>query len=89
MEDGTVLQDFQDVMNKWSNHFSTLLNDDPDCPGAEPTGGGIGDDGIEYGEVHRGPDLEVRITLEEVRLSLARAKDGKAIGWDGIPVEVV
>ncbi len=89
MEDGTVSQDFQDVMNKWSNHFSTLLNDDPDCPGAEPSGGGIGDDGIEYGEVHGGPDLEVGITLEEVRLSLARAKDGKAIGWDGIPVEVV
>ncbi len=29
------------------------------------------------------------ITLEEVRLSLARAKNDKAIGWDGIPVEVV
>ncbi len=79
MEDGTVSQDFKDVMNKCSKHFSTLLNDDLDCPGAEPSGGGIGDDDIEYGEVHGGPDLEARITLEEVRLSLTRAKDVKAI----------
>ncbi len=26
MVDGTVSEDFQDVMNKWSNHFSALLN---------------------------------------------------------------
>ncbi len=39
--------------------------------------------------VHGCPDLEGRITLQEVRLSLTRAKNGKAICWAGISVEVV
>ncbi len=89
MEDGTVSQDFQDVINKWSNHFTTMLNDNPQCPGTELSGGDMGDDGIDYGEVDGGPDVEGTITLEEVRLSLGRAKNGKAIGWYGIHVEVV
>ncbi len=69
-----------------SVHYSMMILT---VNGAEPSGGGIDDDGIEYGELHGGSDLEGRITLEEVRLSLARAKKGKAIGWDGIPLAVV
>ena len=33
--------------------------------------------------------LDFAISIEEVRGSLALAKNGKAIGWDSLPVEVL
>ncbi len=87
-EDGSVSTDPTIVLDRWRSAFSELLNVAPptDAPDAR--------DGVQPqpGAGEELPDsspLNEAISVEEVIAALRRAKDGKATGCDGIPVEVL
>jgi hypothetical protein len=83
--DGTVASQYDEVMSIWKEHFNTLLNSDADSE-CEPRPVSVT---VTQHEVMRDGMLDADISLEEVRSALARAKNGKATGWDDIPVEVL
>ena len=81
--EGNSVNDHVSVLQKWKDDFSQLLNSDeneyvvpvPDTTPPEPNT-------IETG-------LDDDISLAEVKESLVRAKSGKAVGYDALPVEVL
>lgn len=83
-QDGSVSRDVDTVMDKWRKEFENLLN--PSYAGGvevrglpvfEPDTRGL------YGdEIMSSP-----ITVNEICNALRRAKNGKAVGANGLPVE--
>ncbi len=81
LDDGTVSNNLQTVMNKWKHDFSSLLNvNHSDQFGVHP-------DINAHANVD--PILSDDISLLEVRQAVTRAKRGKACGPDGIPSDVL
>ncbi len=93
-ENGQVQREKDYVLNKWKNEFSSLLNDNT----------GIYDDRFKAemlsnkSHLERGMldplyvsdvDLNKPITADEVRKAVTRTKNGKAMGTDNIPNEVL
>jgi hypothetical protein len=78
--DGTeTLSDNRRVLERWSQHFETLLNQPGDI---EPTA---------LERINQRPlatALDDAPTLEELQLAIASLADGKAPGVDGIPSEI-
>ena len=95
LEDGTVTNDRDLVLGKWRSDFESLHNPEIDVEpqdtpppdgisGQQPPTGGNTDQPAEHMEI-----LESDITRLEVLKALFKAKSGKAIGYDGIPTEVL
>lgn len=83
MEDGSVSSDVNTVLTRWRDAFSTLLNVAPE---ASDRGAPLpGQDSEDHADL---PFNDV-INVEEILTAMQRAKNGKATGCDGIPVEVL
>ena len=72
-EDGNVIRKERDIIKRWKEYFEKLLNEENERL--------IRGDGI--------PNFGVapEISKEEVRAALAKMKNGKAVGPDGVPAE--
>ncbi len=86
--DGNASRDHGEVLDRWCSDYSNLLNTTA-LPSA-----GDGDSNVadhEQSQQHGLIDIGITlpITHREVQLALNRAKNGKAYGFDGIPVEVL
>lgn len=76
-EAGRVLMDEEEIKKRWEKYFCALLNE------------GIGAGGTISLNSERGVCGEVKeVGQEEVEKALRKMKKGKAVGPDGIPVEV-
>ena len=73
-ERGVVIRKEGDILIRWKGHFEKLLNEENERF--------IRDDGEPNDQLVR------EVTRQEVEMALKKMKDGKAIGPDGIPVEV-
>ena len=73
-ERGVVIRKEGDILIRWKDHFEKLLNEENERF--------IRDDGEPNDQLVR------EVTRQEVEMALKKMKDGKAIGPDGIPVEV-
>ncbi len=89
MTDGSISKDKQVVLDQWGIKYSELLNGPSDA--IIDTSANIRD----Y-EPHAGPPTDLidtgmqqPITLQEVKLTLIRAKNSTSPGFDCIPVEVI
>ena len=74
-----IITEPEEVMERWREYFEELLNV------------GEGDRSIQeecFDDVNFEEDYEV-ITLDEVRAAIHQMKKGKAVGEDGIPVELL
>ena len=72
-EHGVVLRDQDKIRERWKEYFNTLLNEENPRSVFED---GVANEGLTPG-----------ISREEVKVALAKTKNGKAMGKDGIPVE--
>ena len=70
-------------MEKWKSTFEQLLNPKEGIVRATP-GEMLGD----YPVIQDTTTLNAAITIEEVRFALTSASKGKALGEDGVPLEV-
>ena len=84
LDDGSASQDPKTIKNTWVSAFRGLLNPQPS------------DEVVEDNDIPTYPEpqqeetnLNVDISLEEINQALKSAKCGKAIGIDGLPVEVL
>ncbi|XP_050337863.1 uncharacterized protein LOC126764111 [Bactrocera neohumeralis] len=76
---GDLATDAQSILKLWREHFSSLLNgSERTTPGEGEPGSPIDDDGADVPL----PDHE------EVRIAIARLKNNKAAGADGLPAEL-
>ena len=79
-ENGRITRDRETVLTKWKDSFQSLLNP-------------INVDISEYTHTDADPrtdcDFNSDITYEEVKRAITRAKLGKSVGIDEIPVEVL
>ena len=78
-KDGTLLTDKSDILNRWKEHFETVLN--------APS---VTDDDV-IGSIQQLPEkiqLSVLPTLQEVFEAIKQIAMGKAPGNDAIPAEV-
>ena len=72
-KDGNVLRKERDIIIRWKEYFEALLNEENERFLR-------GDGHVNYGPV-------TEITKDEVRTSLRKMKNGKAVGPDGVPIE--
>ena len=84
-DDGSVSNDVDSVKLKWLNAFKALLN--PSTPADPENDEDIPKYPAPLNET--GDGLNKDIVIEEVAQVLKNAKRGKAIGIDGLPVEVL
>lgn len=75
-KEGNLLTEPADVDNRWKEYFSELLN------------AGEGEYEGNHGELEGQRNVEAGITPEEVNAALKRMKRNKAVGCDGLPVEI-
>ena len=83
-DDQSIISDQNVVLNKWKEAFEELLNTNvvsADTIHGEMLG--------EYPVLTDTTSLNEPITIDEVRFALTPAKKGKAVGEDGIPMEVL
>ena len=71
-------------MEKWKSKFEQLLNPEEGIVSGTP-GEMLGD----YPVIQDTTTLNADITMEEVRFALTSASKGKALGDDGVPLEVL
>ena len=80
--EGDLVGSYEEVMSIWKEHFCTLLNNESDsCESSSTTGM------LENSQDDA--SLDAAISMEEIKCSLSLAKNGKATGWDELPVEVL
>ena len=82
LQDGSVSTNKEDVLQAWKSAFEQLLNTSETDPVS----------GIHIAierSILDTTSLNSAITIQEVRLALLRANQGKALGDDRIPVEVL
>lgn len=77
--DGTLLTDREDILNRWKEHFETVLNN------ASTTDDEIIASIIERPEI---PELSLLPALEEVVTAIKQISSGKKSGKDALPPEV-
>ena len=75
---GNMVTDAQGILKAWREHFSKLLNGDDDINPAAGVENPLTDDGVEIAP----PDYD------EVVTAIARLKNNKAAGADGLPAEL-
>ena len=75
-EGGRVLVEDENIRDRWGRYFSELMNE-----------GSCGEEVIEVEELAHVGEAE-GIAWVEVDKALRRTKSGKAVGPDGIPIEV-
>jgi hypothetical protein len=73
-----LLTKHKDIKNRWQEYFDKLFNED--C-GSSSIELGISSDDLNRQFVHRIQEFEVKDALK-------RMKGGKAMGLNGIPIEV-
>ena len=82
LQHGSVSTNKDDVLQVWTSAFEQLLNTSEADPGSDI-----------HIDIERSildtTSLNNEITIQEVRLALLRANQGKALGDDGIPVRVL
>ena len=83
-DNGSVCKGRLTILNKWQTHFQNLLNADSTTNTVPET------ELPQYQEPINGlRELNKNISLGDVIKALQQAKFGKAIGIDGLPVEVL
>jgi Reverse transcriptase (RNA-dependent DNA polymerase) len=75
----TLIDGTDDIMKRWREHFSLLLNREIPLNGYLPTNVPLSDEQLE---------LENEITIEEVEKAIKQMKNRKAAGIDGIQAEI-
>ncbi len=91
LPDGSVSREHKVVLNHWQNKHSELLNGtDPAVPpsGRPHEAGPSMLPGDRLAET-MDTGMQLPITEHEVRLAVAKAKAGRATGFDELPVEVL
>jgi Reverse transcriptase (RNA-dependent DNA polymerase) len=78
--EGNILTTDQDIKDRWEKYFSVLFNEEQRSTGNT--------EGLEAQEDELNRYYYRRIRHEEVNEALKRMGNGKAIGPDGIPIEV-
>jgi len=85
-EDGSVNRNIDDVLQKWKNDFSNLFvrgqARDQSCPSTSVRG----DSGV---FTHDTNNLNLNISILEVKKAVDKANSGKACGIDGLPIEIL
>ena len=82
-EDGTVSNNYNDVMNKWKdcyNHLYNVRNDDVNQSTFTPTLSAAS---------KRMNTMNQSITVMIIYRAMAKIKSGKAVGYDNMPIEVL
>ncbi len=84
-KDGNTVVEHDEVLDEWKMAFEGLLN---------PDGAATPEQMPETPNPQQNPpddssSLDEQISVREVRKALAKAKNGKAVGFDSIPVEVI
>ena len=74
-----IITEPERVMERWKEYFKELLNVEE-----EEIGGPV-----EYFQDINTEEIYENITAEEVRAAIQQMKSGKAVGVDGIPVELL
>ena len=72
-EDGEVIKKEEDIIKRWKKYFEKLLNEENERQIRDVGNPNLG--------------LVTEISREEVKCALAKMKNGKAVGPDGIPAE--
>ena len=80
--DGETVTDKEAVMSVWRSHFESLLN----CPVVDSQQSQMSE--IQRAPVEAWELLNEAFTIEEVINVVRNSKPGKAIGCDGLPVEI-
>jgi hypothetical protein len=82
--DGACVRDPYVILEKWKSDFSKLLNE-------QNVNDNCNEHNISVSAVNETIDtgIDAPICGEEIRYALLKAKNGKAYGFDGIPVEVL
>ena len=80
-EGGKDLVTDDDIKDRWKNYYYTLFNDRDETLNYEL-------DDLENNERNINYTFYRRIRVREVKEALRRMTSGKAIGPDGIPIEV-
>ena len=83
LDDGTISQDHTAVLNKWKNDYKRLLNPEKSCSDQPPELAPKSFINCPTG------DLDKDIQRAEIVAAIHRAKKGKAVGPDDIPVEAL
>ena len=78
-KEGNIITEPERVMERWKEYFKELLNVEE-----EEIGGPV-----EYFQGIDTEEIYENITAEEVRAAIQQMKSGKAVGVDGIPVELL
>jgi hypothetical protein len=91
-ENGTIDENINHVLNKWKDDFHSLLN--PNLDDAQFNAQFYNESlqrvlELEENSVDLHPNLNENFTIEEVRNIIKKAKNGKAVGIEGIPNEVL
>ena len=74
-ENGSVLYEETEVLNRWKSYFETLMNEE------NPR--------VERDHITEKNHCQVaEVSVEEIRKALAKMKHSKAVGPDNIPIEV-
>lgn len=87
VQDGEICKDKEAVLGKWKNDFSDLLNYNTDQQSDQNINSGDINNGASV--PHSDTGLETQISYLEVKKAIANAKQGKAVGCDNIPVEIL
>ncbi|CAK1599498.1 unnamed protein product [Parnassius mnemosyne] len=74
-DSGRILTDDESIKKRWKEYFEKLMNEENEWNGM-----------LENPPVNMG--LVREISVEEVKMAVRNMKNGKAVGPDGIPVEV-
>ena len=83
-DDQSISVDHNIVLNRWKTDFEQLLNSSQSVTEITPEPmSGV------YPVICDTTTLNADITVDEVRFALVSAKKGKALGEDGIPIEVL
>jgi hypothetical protein len=77
-ENGDLLEDSRNVLNRWKNHFSQLLNVH-----------NVSDVRQIYSYVHTAEPLAPGKSRLEVEIAIAKLKKYKSLGSDQIPAELI
>ena len=85
LNDGIVSNNKDDVLNRWKSDFCNVLNSAPVYGSAAAD---EDENSPQHGEV-TDTGINNPLTLAEVKKAITRAKRGKAVGYDDLPVEAL
>ena len=87
-EDGNVISDLNEFTDSWKEYFKELLNTSMAIPSTNPEMPDYSHINSTQNKLHQ-LVINREISIGEIKYALVKAKNGKALGPDLIPVEVL